>query len=90
MKIEHNVYFDGQVQSLAIVVNGKTITSVGTVLPGVYDFGFIKTRERITVTSGKLHINGRWFDVGETETVDANKGVRILADAPATYVCHYG
>lgn len=89
MEIRHKSSCDGMVHTISFVEDGKMIKSVGAVLPGVHDFGFSTRRERFTVTLGRLHINGRWFDTGESATVGANTQVRIRADAPATYLCQF-
>ena len=90
MEIRHNSYFDGKVQSLAFVENGKTVMSVGLVLPGEYNFGTIERHERITVNTGQLYINGRWFSPGDTEVVLPGKQVMVMATELSFYTCLYG
>jgi len=85
----HNTYFEGAVQSLGFSDDNGRAT-VGVVEPGDYDFGTAKTEERITVTTGKLTINGREYRMGETCTIPTGEVILIAAEVFSSYVCRYG
>ena len=59
--MEHNVYFDGKVQSLSLeTASGKA--TIGVITPGKYAFS-TATEERMVVTSGILTVKlpgGEW------------------------------
>ena len=50
--LKHNSYFNGQVQSLALVVDGVSAT-VGVMEPGKYTFS-TSSEEHMTITAGVL------------------------------------
>lgn len=89
MEIKHNIYFDGAVQSLAHVKDGKTVMSTGMVSPGNWDFGTAKSKETILVTSGYLIINGQQVGAGDEVTIEEKGEIKIGAIARATYICFY-
>jgi len=92
-RIEHNTYKRGKVQSLAFYdAQGRECT-IGVILPGEYNFGLLKRREEIHVTSGMLNINGHEIYEDDREggiVVDEGEEVVIIAKEPVTYFCYYG
>jgi uncharacterized protein YaiE (UPF0345 family) len=91
--LEHKGYFDGKVQSLAFVRNGRRAT-VGVVDAGEFHFG-TDAPERMTVVSGELwaKLPGdaafRPFPAGTSFEVPAKSGFDVKASAPAAYLCEF-
>ncbi len=91
--LEHNSYFDGNVQSVGFERNGRRAT-VGVILPGEYHFG-TNAAERMTVTSGILFAKVPGADTfhgypaGTYFEVPAKSGFDVHATAPCAYLCEY-
>jgi uncharacterized protein YaiE (UPF0345 family) len=91
--LKHNVYFDGNVQSLGFERNGRRLT-VGVIRPGEYHFG-TDAAERMTVVSGEILARidsaGGWvtYPTGTTFEVPGKSGFDVKALAPAAYVCEF-
>ena len=90
--MEHNIYFDGKVQSLSLqTATGKA--TVGVITPGRYTFS-TSTEEHMVVTSGVLTMKlpgGEWEDVpaGKEFIVAANQTFEVEAKQDASYICRY-
>lgn len=91
--LNHNSYFDGQVQSVGFERNGLRAT-VGVIAPGEYRFNTAGA-ERMTVVSGTLMAKlpqgefqsfpaGTYFEVPANSAFD----VRALGGA-AAYLCEF-
>ena len=90
MKIVHNTYEGGRVQSIGFVVDGKVTMTIGLVFPGKYEFE-AKTREAISVTSGELEINGTLhIPGGPLCEIEPGGAVKFVATVAASYLCTYG
>jgi uncharacterized protein YaiE (UPF0345 family) len=98
MPIEHNAYFDGDVQSVSSVntaaAGGKY--SVGIISIGTYHFGTASS-ERMTVINGILSAkfdgedDSCWVDypAGTSFVVPANSGFDVKATVDTAYHCEY-
>ncbi|KAL7426738.1 hypothetical protein ACHAXH_001170, partial [Discostella pseudostelligera] len=93
MPINHNTYFDSQVQSVASERHGKKF-SVGIISSGTYHFG-TGAAERMTVISGmltaKLDGSDEWihYPAGTNFEVPANSGFDVKCTADTAYQCEY-
>jgi len=89
--LKHNVYFDGNVQSIGFERNGRKITA-GVIAPGEYHFG-TDAPERMTVVSGELEakVGDTWrnYPAGTVFEVPGKSGFDVRAKAPAAYVCEF-
>jgi len=91
-ELQHNTYFDDQVQSVGFTRLGRRM-SVGVIAPGEYHFG-TDAPERMTVTSGALLVkdpDGGWqtYPAGTAFEVPGSSGFDVRADEPAAYLCEY-
>jgi len=91
--MEHNVYFEGKVQSLTVETQQGRAT-VGVIAPGKYTFS-TSTQERMVVTSGTLNVTlpkGEKKVVGPTQEfiVEANASFDVEATGDVSYICYYG
>ena len=90
--MEHNVYFDGNVQSLSLQTTlGKA--TIGVITPGRYAFS-TSTEERMVVTSGVLTVKlpgAEWKEMpaGKEFIVAANQTFEVEAKQDASYICYY-
>lgn len=89
---EANVYYDGNVTSRELTVDGQRI-SLGIILPGQYTFP-TEEEEEITLYRGELtvtHPDGsvETYSDGETFTVPADSEFDIETDAVVDYCCVY-
>lgn len=91
--LKHNIYFDGQVQSIGFERNGLPAT-VGVLAPGTYHFN-TGVAERMHVISGLVRVNiadrgwasfaaGTYFEVPG----DSRFAIEAL-DGPAAYLCEF-
>ncbi len=89
--LKHNVYFEGNVQSIGFERNGRRAT-VGVIAPGEYHFG-TDAPERMTVVSGELEANvgGAWrsYPAGTAFEVPGKSGFDLRAREPTAYVCEF-
>jgi len=91
--MEHNVYFEGKVQSLTLETDQGRAT-VGIITPGKYTFS-TSTQERMVVTSGTLNVTlsqGERKIVGPNQEfiVGANDSFDVEATGDVSYICYYG
>lgn len=91
--LQHNTYFDDAVQSIGFERNGRRAT-VGVMAAGEYHFG-TASAERMTVTSGALHIRldgtDEWheYPAGTQFEVAADSGFDVRVDSPTAYLCEF-
>jgi uncharacterized protein YaiE (UPF0345 family) len=92
--LKHNLYFDGNVQSVGFERNGRR-ASVGVIAPGEYHFG-TDAPERMTVVSGELEAkvagaDATWraYPAGTSFEVGAKSGFDVRARAPSAYLCEF-
>lgn len=92
--MEHNRYFDGQVQSLGFVRNGLRAT-IGVMEAGGYRFSTVAA-ERMTVISGRLSVrlseSESWISclAGSAFEISADSSFDVRAEGgPAAYLCEY-
>lgn len=90
--MEHNVYFDGNVQSLSLqTATGKA--TIGVITPGRYAFS-TSTEEHMVITSGILTVKlsgGEWKEMpaGKEFIVAPNQTFEVEAKQDASYICYY-
>jgi uncharacterized protein YaiE (UPF0345 family) len=91
--LNHNVYFDGQVQSVGFERNGRRAT-VGVIAPGTFHFG-TEAPERMTVVSGELSVKrdggDAWvqYPAGTAFEVPGRSGFDVRALEPTAYLCEF-
>ncbi|HZZ86233.1 MAG TPA: pyrimidine/purine nucleoside phosphorylase [Anaeromyxobacteraceae bacterium] len=91
--LKHNVYFDGQVQSLGFERLGQRQT-VGVIDAGEFHFG-TDAPERVTIVSGELQVRQpgedawRAYPAGTTFEVVGKSGFDVTALGPVAYLCEY-
>jgi uncharacterized protein YaiE (UPF0345 family) len=91
--LEHNLYFDGGVQSVGFERHGRRAT-VGVVDAGEFHFG-TDAPERMTIVSGELwaklpgEVAFRPYAAGTTFEVPGKSGFDVKAAAPAAYLCEF-
>lgn len=91
--LEHSTYFDGKVQSLGFVRNGRRATA-GVIEAGEFHFG-TNAAERMTVVSGELLVKrageGAWtpYPAGTAFEIPEKSGFDVKATAPVAYLCEY-
>lgn len=89
---EANVYYDGNVTSREIHVDGQRMT-LGIMLPGEYTFP-TDEEEEITMYRGSLSITysdgtTKEFSEGNTFTIPADTEAEIEVDSVVDYCCRY-
>ena len=89
MKISHNKYHNGNVQSLGFTTFAGRKATVGVVLPGKHDFGIAKAPEHITVVHNKITINGREFPAITTCDIKVGDPIVFETKQTAVYLCYY-
>ena len=90
--MKHNVYFEGNVQSLSLNSESGSAT-IGVITPGEYAFS-TATEERMVITSGTLNVKlpeEDWiiFHVNQEFIVKANVSFEVKADQDVSYICYY-
>ncbi len=91
--LQHNSYFDGQVQSVGFERNGRRQTA-GVIDAGEFHFG-TGGPERMSVISGELWVKlpgeaaWRIYAAGTSFEVPAKSGFDVKAPAPVAYLCEY-
>jgi purine/pyrimidine-nucleoside phosphorylase len=91
--MDHNIYFEGKVQSLALeTAQGRA--TVGVITPGIYTFS-TSTQEKMVVTSGVLNVTlpqGEKKIIGPNQEfiVEANASFDVEATGDVSYICYYG
>jgi purine/pyrimidine-nucleoside phosphorylase len=90
--MDHNVYFDGKVQSLSLETEHGRAT-VGVITPGKYTFS-TSTQERMVLTSGGLTVTlseGERKLIGPNQefVVEANASFDVEATHDVSYICYY-
>lgn len=93
MSLQHNTYFDDNVQSIGFERDGVR-QSVGVMAAGEYHFG-TDAPERMTVVSGELVVllpgSDEWqsFGAGTSFDVPGSSGFDLKVAAPTAYLCDY-
>jgi purine/pyrimidine-nucleoside phosphorylase len=90
--LQHNSYFDGNVQSIGFERNGRRYTA-GVFEVGAFHFN-TDSAERMTVISGELRVRlpgevSRVYPQGTSFEVGARSGFDVEASAPAAYLCEF-
>ncbi len=91
--LQHNVYFDGMVQSVGFERLGRR-QSVGVIAPGTYSFG-TEAPERMTVVSGQLTVTLEGatdtvhYPAGTSFEIPASSSFTVTAIGPTAYLCEY-
>jgi len=88
----HNVYFEGNVQSLSLnSVSGKA--TIGVITPGKYAFS-TATEERMVITTGTLNVklpkeDWKVVQANQEFLVKANVSFEVEASQDVSYICYY-
>lgn len=90
--MNHNTYFDGNVQSLSLDTKLGEAT-VGVMKPGKYTFSTSK-EETMEVVDGvlKAKVPGKDWDVFERHNqfkVPAGESFEVEAETDVAYICYY-
>jgi uncharacterized protein YaiE (UPF0345 family) len=89
--LKHNVYFDGNVQSIGFERLGRRMTA-GVIAPGEFHFA-TDVPERMTVVSGELEakIGDSWrvYPSGTIFEVPGKSGFDVRARGPVAYLCEF-
>lgn len=90
--LEHNIYFEGALQSIAFKRHGRRQT-VGVFDVGAYHVN-TDSAERMTVLSGELRIRlpgevSRVYPAGTSFEVPARSGFDVEVAAAAAYLCEF-
>ena len=90
--MQHNSYFDGNVQSLGLdSPDGKA--TIGVITPGAYSFS-TSTQERMCIVAGVLNVKlpgADWQAYGQGTEFLVPSGVSfdVEASADVAYICYY-
>jgi uncharacterized protein YaiE (UPF0345 family) len=93
MPLKHNIYFEGNVQSVGFERNGRRHT-VGVIDAGEFHFD-TSAPERMTVVSGELAVRlgaqKEWhvYPAGTSFEVPGKSGFDVRASHPAAYLCEF-
>ncbi|AUX44608.1 hypothetical protein SOCE26_060740 [Sorangium cellulosum] len=91
--LQHNSYFNGNVQSVGFERNGRRQT-VGVIDAGEFHFS-TEAPERMTVVTGELTIRldgaaeWRLYPAGTSFEVPSKSGFDVRASRPAGYLCEF-
>jgi uncharacterized protein YaiE (UPF0345 family) len=91
--VNHNVYFDGKVQSLGLETE-KGKATLGVMKKGSYTFS-TSSPEKMIVISGVLDVKSENVDflkyhAGEEFDVPAGVSFDVKCDTDVAYLCYYG
>lgn len=90
--MKHNVYFEGNVQSLSLnSVSGKA--TIGVITPGKYAFS-TATEERMVITSGVLNVklpgeDWKMVQTNQEFVIKENLSFEVEANLDVSYICYY-
>ncbi len=90
--MKHNVYFEGNVQSLSLnSERGKA--TIGVITPGNYAFS-TDTEERMVITTGTLNVklpeeDWKIVQASQEFIVKANVSFEVEASQDVSYICYY-
>jgi len=88
--MEHNVYYDGNIQSLGFQTDRGEAT-VGVVEPGTYTVA-TDSVEQLTILSGRGRVkiaNQDWKEVRTGDLITLPAGVEVIWEAQAPNVCYF-
>jgi len=90
--MKHNVYFEGNVQSLSLNTESGSAT-IGVITPGKYAFS-TATEERMVITTGALNVklpeeDWKMVQANQEFIVKANVSFEVEADQDVSYICYY-
>jgi hypothetical protein len=90
--MKHNIYFEGRVQSLALMTKDGPAT-VGVITPGRYTFS-TEFEEHVVIATGTLRVRlpqQEWKTIAESETYQIPRrcSFDVEADADVSYICYY-
>ncbi len=91
--LQHNTYFEGQVQSVGFSRVGRRAT-VGVIDVGEFRFG-TAAPERLTVVSGAIDVKlagedgWRSYPQGTSFEVPGDSHFFVKVSAPAAYLCEF-
>jgi uncharacterized protein YaiE (UPF0345 family) len=90
--MKHNVYFDGNVQSLGLTTAEGPAT-VGVISPGKFTFS-TSSEERMVIISGTLEVKlpgKEWVAMNKNTEfiVPAKSSFDVEATTDVSYICYY-
>ena len=90
--MNHNIYFDGRVQSLGLNTE-EGYATVGVITEGQYTFS-AESEEHVVIVSGQLRVKlpGRDWKVvrrGEKYVVPRDSSFEVKTDSDVAYICYY-
>lgn len=91
--VKHNVYFEGNVQSLGLdTENGKA--TLGVMKKGTYTFS-ASAPEKMVVVTGSMNVklkDSEFKSYGAQEEFDVPAGTSfdVVCEADVAYLCYYG
>lgn len=91
--IQHNIYFEGKVQSL-VLETAKGKATLGVMKKGSYTFS-ASSPEKMMVISGSMEVKLKdtaFKKYSEREEFDVSTGTSfdVICDADVAYLCYYG
>ena len=90
--MKHNVYFEGNVQSLSLTSENGDAT-IGVIKPGKYAFS-TATEERMVITSGALNVklpgeDWKMVQTNQEFIIKENLSFQVDASQDVSYICYY-
>lgn len=90
--MKHNVYFEGNVQSLSLN-SGNGDATIGVITPGRYAFS-TATEERMVITSGALNVklpgeDWKMVQTNQEFVIKENLSFEVEASLDVSYICYY-
>jgi len=90
--MKHNVYFEGNVQSLSLNT-GSGQATIGVITPGKYTFS-TATEERMVITAGSLNVKlpgEAWKTVQTNQefVIEEKRSFDVEASFDVAYICYY-
>ncbi|MBI5470616.1 DUF1255 family protein [Candidatus Kaiserbacteria bacterium] len=92
-EVRHNIYEDGNVQSLEFKTTEGKDATIGVIRgAGNWDFGKASRREEITITSGGItgpEPKNRFYRAGDTLIFEKGDKIQFKTSGPVSYICVY-
>lgn len=90
MRIKHNVYEGGRLQSLSYITDDGEEKSSGAAEPGQYNFGVAGRKETIRIVDGELQTSyGQFVPGGEDLVFEKGQEIIFTVNKFTFYYCLY-